>query len=619
MQTRLPALPICRGAVSMRKLLIWMKSFFLKDFARRISITYSVLLSVMALFLCTIIAVLYTSYNEETITDYSKNVTDTILQYTDEYYEDIIEMSTNMIYSTQMQSAIRGSNLYPFEKESVLCLENLSQFSDFRSQFTNKNLGLQQLYIFSAQQERVLYYSRGLVNRRISDLVYGGAYKETAWYKESTRSSGEFLYFSLEDTSGMSEYFVRQIRDVRTGKEIGTILLVLDPSTFLSRCAQYKLKQEDIIAVLGSGDWIAHVSDSDDDIVHQLKQHAAKRSSEFTIRGENGRYAVTSIPSSRFGWTIYYCYSLSAFDQSTISLILTFAVSSLILLSIFVLLSIYVSKSLSRPIMALKSAMHEIEQGNYKVHIPTRTEGDLDNLNASFNVMTNKLNQSIEEAYISKLQKRDAQILTMQSQIHPHFLYNAINSIQMNAILNKDYQTSRMLSQLGTLLRYVMSFDHDVVTLREEIEIVRQYIQFRTMKETGSVALHVDIPEELMDEKCLKMAFQPIVENCFRHGNILHAESPQIRIRARATENGYIVTIASNGRVIDSEQIAQVNRDLENVTDLNSIKGHIGLANVHLRLKIYCGKGSGLRIDQDGEWTIVEMRAEVHEVLSCGK
>ena len=176
-----------------------------------------------------------------------------------------------------------------------------------------------------------------------------------------------------------------------------------------------------------------------------------------------------------------------------------------------------------------------------------------------------------------------------------------------------------MLAQLGTLLRYIMSFDHDVVTLREEMEIVRQYIQFRTMKETGSVALHVDIPEELLDEKCLKMAIQPIVENCFRHGDILHAEFPQIRIRAKETENGYIVTIGNNGRVIDPEQIAQVNRNLESVTDLNSIEGHIGLANVHLRLKLYYGKNSGIRINQDGEWTIVEMRAEVHEVLSCGK
>lgn len=407
---------------------------------------------------------------------------------------------------------------------------------------------------------------------------------------------------------------------MRNGREIGTILLALDPSAFLSQCTQFKLKQEDVIAVLGEGDWISHASDEDDaDIIRQLQEHTAQDLEEFIVNGKDGRYNATAVKSKRFGWTICYCYSLAAFDESALNLILSICISAIALLSIFVLLSVYLSRSLSRPIMALKSAMHEVEHGNYRVHIPTRTEGDLDNLNASFNNMTNKLNQSIEEAYISKLQKQDAQILTMQTQIHPHFLYNAINSIQMNAILNKDYQTSRMLAQLGTLLRYIMSFDHDVVTLREEMEIVRQYIQFRTMKETGSVALHVDIPEELLDEKCLKMAIQPIVENCFRHGDILHAEFPQIRIRAKETENGYIVTIGNNGRVIDPEQIAQVNRNLESVTDLNSIEGHIGLANVHLRLKLYYGKNSGIRINQDGEWTIVEMRAEVHEVLSCGK
>lgn len=604
----------------MRKALNLLRSFFLKDFARRISMTYSVLLAVMALFLCSATTMLYTQYNEATIADYSRSVTDTILQYTDTYYEDIIEMSTNVIYSTPMQDLIRSSSPYPFERESILCLDNLPQFSNFRTQITNQHLGLKQLYLFSAQQERVLYYAQGLVNREITNLVYDGAYKNTPWYQEAQRSSGEFLHFFADDQNGIIEYFVRQIRDVRNGREIGTILLALDPSAFLSQCTQFKLKQEDVIAVLGEGDWISHASDEDDaDIIRQLQEHTAQDLEEFIVNGKDGRYNATAVKSKRFGWTICYCYSLAAFDESALNLILSICISAIALLSIFVLLSVYLSRSLSRPIMALKSAMHEVEHGNYRVHIPTRTEGDLDNLNASFNNMTNKLNQSIEEAYISKLQKQDAQILTMQTQIHPHFLYNAINSIQMNAILNKDYQTSRMLAQLGTLLRYIMSFDHDVVTLREEMEIVRQYIQFRTMKETGSVALHVDIPEELLDEKCLKMAIQPIVENCFRHGDILHAEFPQIRIRAKETENGYIVTIGNNGRVIDPEQIAQVNRNLESVTDLNSIEGHIGLANVHLRLKLYYGKNSGIRINQDGEWTIVETRAEVHEVLSCGK
>ena len=604
----------------MRKALNLLRSFFLKDFARRISMTYSVLLAVMALFLCSATTMLYTQYNEATIADYSRSVTDTILQYTDTYYEDIIEMYTNVIYSTPMQDLIRSSSPYPFERESILCLDNLPQFSNFRTQITNQHLGLKQLYLFSAQQERVLYYAQGLVNREITNLVYDGAYKNTPWYQEAQRSSGEFLHFFADDQNGIIEYFVRQIRDVRNGREIGTILLALDPSAFLSQCTQFKLKQEDVIAVLGEGDWISHASDEDDaDIIRQLQEHTAQDLEEFIVNGKDGRYNATAVKSKRFGWTICYCYSLAAFDESALNLILSICISAIALLSIFVLLSVYLSRSLSRPIMALKSAMHEVEHGNYRVHIPTRTEGDLDNLNASFNNMTNKLNQSIEEAYISKLQKQDAQILTMQTQIHPHFLYNAINSIQMNAILNKDYQTSRMLAQLGTLLRYIMSFDHDVVTLREEMEIVRQYIQFRTMKETSSVALHVDIPEELLDEKCLKMAIQPIVENCFRHGDILHAEFPQIRIRAKETENGYIVTIGNNGRVIDPEQIAQVNRNLESVTDLNSIEGHIGLANVHLRLKLYYGKNSGIRINQDGEWTIVEMRAEVHEVLSCGK
>lgn len=216
----------------MRKALNLLRSFFLKDFARRISMTYSVLLAVMALFLCSATTMLYTQYNEATIADYSRSVTDTILQYTDTYYEDIIEMSTNVIYSTPMQDLIRSSSPYPFERESILCLDNLPQFSNFRTQITNQHLGLKQLYLFSAQQERVLYYAQGLVNREITNLVYDGAYKNTPWYQEAQRSSGEFLHFFADDQNGIIEYFVRQIRDVRNGREIGTILLALDPSVF---------------------------------------------------------------------------------------------------------------------------------------------------------------------------------------------------------------------------------------------------------------------------------------------------------------------------------------------------------------------------------------------------
>ena len=203
------------------------------------------------------------------------------------------------------------------------------------------------------------------------------------------------------------------------------------------------------------------------------------------------------------------------------------------------------------------------------------------------------LNEQIQERIISL---HNAQICALQTQINPHFLYNTLESIgNMAALLmEKDNVVSEMVYTLGKLMRISLSSENYLVCLKEEMEHVGLYAKLIGFRFRDRICMHIDIPQELYEERIVKLTLQPLIENAIEHGLLQRRTRGDIWITGEKCGTDNYIYVRDNGKGMSKEQVKQLQEQLME----SSISGgsHIGLRNVDQRLKLVFGEECGLQI-----------------------
>jgi two-component system sensor histidine kinase YesM len=272
------------------------------------------------------------------------------------------------------------------------------------------------------------------------------------------------------------------------------------------------------------------------------------------------------------------------------------------------------SKSFTGRLNQLESSTRAVVEGDYTALVEVSGSDEISNLSNNFNTMLKHLNKLINEVVENELQMRKSKIkqhetefIALQNQINPHFIYNTLDAIRMNAILADDYSVADLLVSLSRLLRYNISKSGTYVTFEEEINYVKDYIALMNTRYVAEISLHIDIDESLKNEKILRLILQPIIENSIKYGFAKRTQG-QISIVARMVNDDIIVKAKDDGLGIEPERIMDLNNALDS-EDASSEKNSIGLENVNQRLKLRFGMGYGLSIESIlNEGTTVNLR-----------
>ena len=128
--------------------------------------------------------------------------------------------------------------------------------------------------------------------------------------------------------------------------------------------------------------------------------------------------------------------------------------------------------------------------------------------------MCRKLDAYIQKSYLAEIEKKNAQLQALQSQINPHFLYNTLEAIRMKAICNGDRDVGKMLYSMSVLFRSQLK-DADWITIGQELDYCKQYLELFEYRYNGIFTYKIDCPVELLGIKVIKFILQPIVENYF--------------------------------------------------------------------------------------------------------
>jgi len=206
--------------------------------------------------------------------------------------------------------------------------------------------------------------------------------------------------------------------------------------------------------------------------------------------------------------------------------------------------------------------------------------------------------------------RRQAQYQALQNQINPHFLYNTLESIRSEAVIYGLDSVDAMCEALANYFRYTISNMENVVTVRDELENIRNYFTIQQYRFEDRLTLTLEEGEDKEALDCLlpKLTLQPIVENAIIHGLERRIGSGTVKVSLMLTGQRLLIQISDNGLGMDEETLERINHDLSaNISGTGS-RGGIAIGNVNNRIQLLFGDEYGVTVfSSKGAGTDVEI------------
>lgn len=271
---------------------------------------------------------------------------------------------------------------------------------------------------------------------------------------------------------------------------------------------------------------------------------------------------------------------------------------TILLAVLFVFLSISFAKNISKPIEVLSQKVKEFDLGNDKVDFSggLNADNEIGTLATGLSQLKMSVNNLLEQVKREQIQKSKVELLAMQAQIKPHFLYNTLASIRHLIDLNDMKKASEMCSALEKFYMIGISGGREIITVQEEVEHVRNYLRIQQMRYAKDFDFSIEIEDEILSAPILKLTLQPLVENAIYHG-IKAKEGNGIIVLSGYKRNACMVFEVYDDGVGMSEKGLDTLR--ESVLQVGVIENpkNFGLRNVNMRLKLYFGTAATISFD----------------------
>lgn len=213
----------------------------------------------------------------------------------------------------------------------------------------------------------------------------------------------------------------------------------------------------------------------------------------------------------------------------------------------------------------------------------------------------------IDVVYKGEIEKAKAELLALQSQIHPHFLYNTLNSIRLKSVLKGELETANVIKRLALLFRRIMSWQDEFVYVSEEVDFIADFLEIQKYRYESKLTYRIDVEEKALKCRIPKMMLQPLVENASFHGIEMSERNGVIKVIIRIRDNTLYCIVNDNGNGIQPEKLENINRIISGQGGVSAES--IGIYNVYKRLKFYYEDKMSLRITSfPGRGTVVVIK-----------
>ena len=416
------------------------------------------------------------------------------------------------------------------------------------------------------------------------DLVKRGneAQGSTVWITDYSQDYGLFLVKELREAKDFSF------------RHMGTLIINVNPDTLIGQTSIFRSAYETpSLLLLEDGKTIYSSQELPQREISRLTSSLEKNYTITEVMDQTLFAVKGYIPD--YDWDYIAMVSYESIAR-TVSLTTTICIGAMLLCAgTVLLLSARILAPLTRHFDWLVKKMHLVGEGTYQFpanpYDYSQRKDEIGQLHTNFDSMAHKINTLITENYTNELLKKEAQLKSLESQMDPHFLYNTLDSIHWRANAVGAEDISQITTSLGYLLRMSLSKSSEPFTLRQELELVENYMAIQKLRYSQRLIYEMQIPKEYQNLLLPKFTIQPLLENAIRYGLDNSSDVCTITVSAVLSEDLLVIEVNNSGSSFEENL-------LENLVN-QEILPHgfgIGLLNIHQRIQIAYGDHFGLHL-----------------------
>ncbi|WP_367568568.1 sensor histidine kinase [Lacrimispora sp.] len=444
--------------------------------------------------------------------------------------------------------------------------------------------------------------------------------KSSSWYQAALAEPNTVktgFYDSSVTNSRKNAYTLTIAAGLSPGIDVDRDRVIEMATLFTSSQTGRLIKDYNKERVLGTtmiADQSGNVIFDPEGTMSLLPRNISLEQTEFRYQANGRRYMGVVTREQVTGLRII---SVVAYETLTRSFNRTAAVIvmvTLILFALFYRFSSYFLTSIIDPIHHTVEGMKRVEEGDLLVHVEPKGQSELRLMIHSFNRMTRRLKQLIQENEVQQQKKHEVEIRALQSQINPHFLVNSLNSIRFIAQMSKYESIARMAEALIKILSCSFRSSGGFYSLKEELEILDGYIYLMKIRYSDGFEIKYDIEEACLSCLVPRLILQPVVENSIVYGfSGLMDEMGTIWLTACKEGDFLSVEIRDNGKGMSEEDIRRIMSGEEKEEGQKDYVS-IGITNVKTRLTLNYGKNCGFEMESaEGQFTRTSIRIPVRK------
>lgn len=550
-------------------------------------------LLILALLLSSIGVWVYVRRNmSNVILDNYEFVTEKMGINLDRMYQKSEEITAECIINESVQQSLMAQELETVEKNA------LSKYFAY--------IDLDHVADYCYVDNKGNVYTKSYSNITYEDFADSGfaeilsrSYARTEWFyqKDVLFHTGEYALF-----------IGRNVQSMEYASEPGMLILKMDDE-FLQSAAEDRSAIQD--AAVGIVDWEGNfcMEYYPEDFV--MSPEALEAIGKLARGSETGMICsrqqvqggiLQAYRQGESGLMIFTLVPDAVLSEGFTQILLVLLGIYLLVILIAVGISLYISKRLTSPIQQISQKMTGFDGTDFTQTLDIHTNTELDQIGQAYNEMLVNIEELLEEIKKQEKELRTSELNMLISQINPHFLYNTLDTIYMLARINGEATTMKMIHALSSYLRLSLSKGNDMVTVADELENVKSYMEIQQIRNPELFSYEIDCQVEEQERWVLKLILQPLVENAVKYGFSELFEGGRIRIEVREEEGQLVLSVFNNGIPIRPEMAEKLNTlDVLPVVELKHVfpdkKQGYGIVNIITRLRLKYGEGVKVRYE----------------------
>lgn len=391
----------------------------------------------------------------------------------------------------------------------------------------------------------------------------GKSITSAPWYFDVMKEKGNYIvslnsgdFFNEVEENYLS--VIRLINNVDTLEPIGILIAnvplrnIIDMDIF----GEYSAG-DDVIWCLTEENGMLLCS-SDDRLGNVLGFINADKTGIQKFKLDRKKYDGTYAVYEQAGLQVYAAVERNIFAKDYLGYYITILLLCLLLFVMILVLTQVFTRSIRYPLDSVLRAMNCIKNKNFRDIEIIETNREMTMLQKGYNAMIEEIHGLFDEVGREQKQKRMYELNVLNAQIRPHFLYNTFDSVCALALMERSRDIYLLMQALGKYYRISLHKGDEIISLKEELEIIRNYAVIQKYRFQNVFEIQYEVPEELLNYKILKLVLQPFVENSIYHGLKTKGFRGEILISGGLEDDYLVIKIQDNGIGMSMEKIQKI-------------------------------------------------------------